>query len=278
MTVAAGRSEEALLKLYGVQLPKRKGTAGRTDVSASGVLRLFHPVMLESYRPLSVLGDGNCLYRAISRGLYGSEDHHLHLRLLAAIEIAQHPLCYDASDKRYIDHVRDRRLWHDPYQRLLTAVTSPGEFQEYISIYAVSAALGLAIKSYYPPTSRDGPHQLDRIVRGRGVRKSAGPGLTVMWTTTFIPKSYKDYRPNHFVVLQDLEQPDVIDLVKETSNMAPSSPVYDQEFPPLTKSDDFKTPVRQRGFGPRKLSLQHDEDSSHIAGKQKQPKQTQSCK
>ena len=39
--------------------------------------------------PRSVLGDGNCMYRALSRGLFGTENHHLHVRLLTALEIIE---------------------------------------------------------------------------------------------------------------------------------------------------------------------------------------------
>ena len=45
---------------------------------------------------------------------------------------------------------------------------------------------------------------LSRSVYGRGVRSAQGPAVTLMWTTTFVPDHPKDFRPNHFVILQDL--------------------------------------------------------------------------
>jgi len=55
---------------------------GIRDSVATGVLQLYHPCLLLSSILPSVAGDGNCLFRALSHGLYCSEDHHIHLRLL----------------------------------------------------------------------------------------------------------------------------------------------------------------------------------------------------
>jgi len=93
---AAAHSEELLLRTYSVTLPDRLTTPqnarpGRIDDTATGVLRLFHPIVLHIHVPLYVVGDGNCLFRAVSRALYGTEQHHLLIRLLTAIEIAKNP-------------------------------------------------------------------------------------------------------------------------------------------------------------------------------------------
>ena len=47
--------------------------------------RRFHVLVI----PGSVLGDGNCMCRALFRGLFGTENHHLHVRLLTALKIIQ---------------------------------------------------------------------------------------------------------------------------------------------------------------------------------------------
>ena len=63
------------------------------------VLSMLSPSMLNDHIHLSVLGDGNCMYRVLSRGLFGTENHHLHVRLLTALEIIQNPKFYDVSGK-----------------------------------------------------------------------------------------------------------------------------------------------------------------------------------
>ena len=69
--------------------------------------------MLNDHIHLSVLGDGNCMYRALSRGLFGTENHHLHVRLLTALEIIQNRKFYDVSGKEFVDLVYDSRVFHD---------------------------------------------------------------------------------------------------------------------------------------------------------------------
>ena len=58
---------------------------------------MLSPSMLNDHIPISVLGDGNCMYHALSRGLFGTENHHLHVRLLTALEIIQNRKLYDVS-------------------------------------------------------------------------------------------------------------------------------------------------------------------------------------
>lgn len=84
------QSERLLLKTYNIKLPDYPtlGTPpGRRDAAATGVLQMLHPILGSDHVPLSVIGDGNCLFRALSRGLYGHENHHQHIRLLTAMEI-----------------------------------------------------------------------------------------------------------------------------------------------------------------------------------------------
>jgi hypothetical protein len=40
-----------------------------------------------NYVPCRTLGDGNCLFRAVSNSLYGTEDYHVELRARAMIEM-----------------------------------------------------------------------------------------------------------------------------------------------------------------------------------------------
>ena len=63
------------------------------------VLSMLSPSMLNDHIHLSVLGDGDCMYRALYRGLFGTENHHLHVRLLTALEIIQNRKLYDDSGK-----------------------------------------------------------------------------------------------------------------------------------------------------------------------------------
>ena len=59
---------------------------GKPDDIAVKVLGMLSPSMLNDHIPLSVLGDGNCMYRTLSRGLFETENHHMHVRLLTALK------------------------------------------------------------------------------------------------------------------------------------------------------------------------------------------------
>ena len=139
-------NERLLLKTYGVSLPEPcefTTAPGTRDDSATAVRGMFHRVLLRDHIPLSVVGDGNCLFRALSRGLFGHERHHQLIRLLTALEIAQHQVYYDDQHNDYKDLVKDNRLIHDPYQQLLRSVSTPGPYSEVLVMFAASAALGL---------------------------------------------------------------------------------------------------------------------------------------
>ncbi len=61
------------------------------DLVSFGILKAFHLIMLDEFVPYSIVGDGNCLYRAVSYAWYSDQKYHIHLGLLASIEmIIQH--------------------------------------------------------------------------------------------------------------------------------------------------------------------------------------------
>jgi len=48
--------------------------------NSQALLAKYHPLILQQYTPISVYGDGNCLFRSVSVCLYRSEMHHEELR------------------------------------------------------------------------------------------------------------------------------------------------------------------------------------------------------
>lgn len=63
--------------------------------------------MHNSHVPCKVIGDGNCLFRALSRALYGNEDGHCRLRLFTSIEILTNHELYDPNDGTFSDYISD---------------------------------------------------------------------------------------------------------------------------------------------------------------------------
>ena len=71
--------------------------AGRECPKAAEILQHFQPVTARTLKPIATLGDGNCLFRAVSMALFSTEEHHLLLRLLALIEAVWHQEDYDVG-------------------------------------------------------------------------------------------------------------------------------------------------------------------------------------
>lgn len=116
------------------------------------ILGMFHSVILADHTPLQIHSDGNCLYRAIPRGMFGYEEEHELIRLLATLEIAEHREFYDYAAANFIDLVKDNQIVSTPYTTLLKEAATLTQYSEMLHIYAMSAATGLALRSYCPPT------------------------------------------------------------------------------------------------------------------------------
>ena len=96
----AAKDKLQILKASGLNLPQR--SLSQTDkysicISSSKLLERCAPLMLEQWTPVSTVGDGNCLFRAVSTALYGVQEHHAHLRMLASLEIGCNPAYYEPT-------------------------------------------------------------------------------------------------------------------------------------------------------------------------------------
>ena len=111
------KNEHALLDIYGITIPVTNDDQkiGQIDTAATSILKKYHPIVLQNKCARRVYGDGNCLYRAVSSALFGSESHHLLLRLLTTIEIACHRHTYDITDHQCI--LNDNRGVSSPHIR-----------------------------------------------------------------------------------------------------------------------------------------------------------------
>ena len=108
---------------------------------------MYHLVMLIENVPLAVAEYGNCLYRAVSRSLFADKRYHLHIRLLAAIEIGTNSNCYDSNNKTSNHLFKDNRLVHGQCNKVFEETCTPGKWAEILFISVISAALNMAIYS-----------------------------------------------------------------------------------------------------------------------------------
>lgn len=88
------------------------------------ILQLLAPATLKDHSPHSVVGDGNCFYRALSLGLYGTQDHRTLLQLLTALEIQENPKFYDSSRPDHVYLLKHDRLDRDNIRHLLCSIVT----------------------------------------------------------------------------------------------------------------------------------------------------------
>ena len=114
----AAKNEDLLLRTYMIAMPTLKDVDATApdDLSAEAILRCYNPVVLRGFQPKQVVGDGNCMYRAVSLGMFGIEDFHRYLRLLTALEIASNPEYYDSHHPGFRDLIKDNRIVTSSYE------------------------------------------------------------------------------------------------------------------------------------------------------------------
>jgi len=203
LTAAVGQ-ETLLHQTYGIALPPAHNrnssvVPGTRDITGTVILNAFHPCLAQHAVPLAVQGDGNCLYRAVSRQLYGNEDMHAILRLLTAIEIACFPTYYDPAAAQYENLVGDDRIHVPDYIETLETVCKFGHESELIHMYPLSAVISMPITSVYPATNVH-VEAWNRQVVGRNVNPSTAD-IKILWSACSRPADLTRFTPTHFVPL-----------------------------------------------------------------------------
>jgi hypothetical protein len=199
------KSEGLLLETYGIKLPKPTKAAGSPDLTSEKILAYWDsPSVLKLWQPLQVIGDGNCLYRAISRAFYGTEEHHLLIRLLVVLEMANHDEYYRDSP----DAMQDMLIIHADHKIRMEEALTVSAYCAMEHIYAASAVFGEPIKTYYPRgVNYELTEGFTRKVVGRGVRgtRDQDSPFRIMYSSSVFETS--EFRMNHFVVLARKNHP-----------------------------------------------------------------------
>lgn len=125
--------------------------SGVEDATSTRILKRFNPVVLEDSFPAVTIGDGNCFYRAVSRALTGSELYHVLLRVYTLLEILSFPMFYDSEHSKFVDIIQDNRIIVATYMQLANDVGRLGAYADMVHMYALSVALHIPIRSYFPP-------------------------------------------------------------------------------------------------------------------------------
>lgn len=92
--------EEHLKNLYRYKLVARKQVTFKATDHIDHVTSQLISNKQICFNPVSIVGDGNCLYRAISKALYGSEQHHAEIRFRTLCELV-------IRKKEFLEHCRN---------------------------------------------------------------------------------------------------------------------------------------------------------------------------
>ena len=166
------------------------------------LLRITQPMMLKTYIPVHVEGDGNCLFRSVSMALYGNESQHLVLRALTAVEIFGNREWYDVAHPHSCYPLRNVcDMWHAEYNDVCRQVTTVDHSCDTIVALAVSAVIGMPIQTFWPPLDgKIGTSPMSQFLVGRDVL-STSKCVTIMWSTLGDVCDLGQLHIDHFVPL-----------------------------------------------------------------------------
>ena len=189
------------MQTYDVSLPDVTTCASyQLDDVSSDILKIFHPAILQETMPVKTRGDGNCLYRAVSKAITGDERSHVLLRLMTVLELVDNRAFYDCDHRKHVDLICDNRIVCGSFEQILKDAVTINAYSGMRHIYALSAALRKPIRSYYPPqlNAEFVSEPYTRKVVGRGVKSSEPPLATIMWTQSGFLDSFPPITLFHF--------------------------------------------------------------------------------
>jgi hypothetical protein len=176
----------------------------QVDRVSARLLSAHDIVVMEDYLPRRTVADGNCFYRAISLALFGTEAHHLYLRVMTAFNVIENPAWYDVESPWFV--LRDSCIQSPSHPDLVNSALTNGSYAELVHFFALSQRLGIVIQSYcIPGTHGLRPHPYTIRIQENEFQ----PGLTgnvleacVMWTVAQHDNQNSVLpNPNHIVVL-----------------------------------------------------------------------------
>lgn len=100
--------------------------------------------MAHLYSPRSVVGDGNCFFRAVSLALYGTDKYHGYLRVLTALEFITNSSAYSCASPNFV--LRNLPILTPHYKQLLRETVTDKSESEMIHLFGLSKAVGIPLQ------------------------------------------------------------------------------------------------------------------------------------
>ena len=208
LVTEAAKREQLLLDTYKVTLPPKSPKISPHAYlcnTATEILKRYQPSVLECFTPISVQGDGNCFYRALSLAFWGTQEHHEQLRLRIAIEMMLHRDHYDCDSATFKAKLPNPEIVTPKYLQVLKTAAGWGHFTEMVHFLAASVVIGEPLVSFFPVKGiNPQATAYNMTLKGRGVRGNKTVRTTLMWSRVTLPSSDDNgYTPNHFVFLYE---------------------------------------------------------------------------
>jgi len=197
-------SECKLLTFYDVRLPPIQADTGLQSTPAHQpsveLLSRYNPWILSRFQPADVLGDGNCLYRSLSYALYGTECHHVILRLFSVLEVLINRQLYDSQHAGfYAPFKADTWLVLPTYADFVSSLAKINSYCDMLAVLAASSVTQKSIQTIWPiPVNPGQLSPMTKLVIGRDVASTCRP-VIIMWTAATSGAAVPEI--NHFVPL-----------------------------------------------------------------------------
>ena len=172
----------------------------QTCLKAVNLLKRSQPAMLQRWTPLATEGDGNCLFRAVSQAVFGSQEYHSQLRLLACLEVGSHAATYDRDAPTAHKLLKQDTLVAPTFDELWKDLCTAGRSCCFVALLALSAVLQVRIWSFFPPLQSAFVSPLTLEIVGRDVPADSN-SVAVMWSTS-ADANTTDVDINHLVTLR----------------------------------------------------------------------------
>ena len=196
-------SSPSSISFVGMERRKADSDGHEIDNLSLRLLEALNPNLSNHYIPIRTKGDGNCLFRAASIALFGTDTKHEELRYLVGKEMKLHRKWYDKDHPEFCSPLaNDLRIPLKDYDFYVSTVDQLGSWSDITHLYALSAVIEAPIESYLP-TSSGLTSPYSRLIVGRKNRKFI-PKIMLMWTSSSVtPQNFDDLYNyiDHFVPL-----------------------------------------------------------------------------
>ena len=199
-------SSPSSISFIGMERRKADSDGHEIDNFSLRLLKALNPNLSNHYIPIRTKGDGNCLFRAASIALFGTDTEHESLRYLVGEEMKRYQKWYDKDHPGFCSPLaNDLHIPLKDYEFYVGKIDQLGTWSDINHLYALSAVIKAPIESYLPTFSGlTSPYS--RLIVGRRVRKFT-PEIKLMWTSSSVtPQNFEKISEyiDHFVPLLPL--------------------------------------------------------------------------